>query len=355
MRVIQASFRRDQSGQRPHELLTAWPALTDVARAASGAGVEVSIVVPHGETVTLECAGVDVHFQPNVLDRVRAVAPDILHVHGLAFAGAAPARRLPERTRVIVQDHGGAVPASWRRVRLRWGLRHVRAALFTAHAQAAPFESVLPKRARVFEVLESSTRFTPADQQAARRRTGIYGAPCALWIGRLNQNKDPLTVLRAVRQAALYLPDLQLWCCYTSTELLATMRDQIDGDPILRNRVHLLGRVSHDCVEDLARAADFFLAASHAEGSGFALIEALACGVTPVLTDIPSFRWITGNGAIGALLPIGDHQGMANALVQLAEARAERRREAVLAHFATRLSFAAIGHQLKYAYEAVIE
>ena len=40
-------------------------------------------------------------------------------------------------------------------------------------------------------------------------------------------------------------------------------------------------------VEELMRAADIFTLGSHREGSGYALTEALACGLPPVVTDIP--------------------------------------------------------------------
>src|SRR5262249_38618635 len=70
----------------------------------------------------------------------------------------------------------------------------------------------------------------------------------------------------------------------------------------------------HSSMEAHLRAADFLVQASHAEGSGVALIEALACGTTPLVTDIPSFRRITGAGAAGSLTPVGDAAGLANAL-----------------------------------------
>jgi glycosyltransferase involved in cell wall biosynthesis len=353
MRVIQACFFRDRSGRKPLELITAWPTLTDVARAAS-ARVEVSVAVQHDETLTLQCGPVAVHFRPDVLKHVRDAAPDILHVHGLALAAAAPARLLPAKTRIVVQDHGGGEPPAWRKLLMRRGLRGVRAALFTAREQAVPFARVLPRTARVFEVLESSSWFTSGNRESARQRTGLYGDPCALWVGRLNHNKDPFTVLRAIRSAASRLPDLHLWCCYTSTELLPGMQELIASDPVLRDRVHLLGAVPHAEIEQLARAADFFLAASHAEGSGFALIEAIACGLTPVVTDIPSFRWITGDGAIGGMVPIGDHEAMADHLVRLAGHPHDALRALVLDHFARRLSFDAIGRQLEHAYHGVL-
>jgi hypothetical protein len=42
------------------------------------------------------------------------------------------------------------------------------------------------------------------------------------------------------------------------------------------------------------------------EGRGFALIEALACGFIPIVTEIASFRVITNQNKIGALWSAGN-------------------------------------------------
>ncbi len=51
-------------------------------------------------------------------------------------------------------------------------------------------------------------------------------------------------------------------------------------------------------------SADYFVLGSHYEGSGFSLVEAMSCGVIPIVTDIPSFRMMTNNGKIGTLMEV---------------------------------------------------
>jgi glycosyltransferase involved in cell wall biosynthesis len=99
------------------------------------------------------------------------------------------------------------------------------------------------------------------------------------------------------------------------------------------------------------QAADVFVSGSHAEGSGYALLEALACGVTPVVTDIPSFRALTDGGRIGKLWPCGDATGLAEALVTAASSRIGSVQ--VRGHFDAALSFAAVGRQWADAYAQV--
>lgn len=56
------------------------------------------------------------------------------------------------------------------------------------------------------------------------------------------------------------------------------------------------------------------VAGSRHEGSGYAVIEALACGVVPVVTDIAPFRALTDRGRVGALWPVGNAERLARAL-----------------------------------------
>jgi hypothetical protein len=92
------------------------------------------------------------------------------------------------------------VPRFWRRGALRRALEKCSAVSFCARAQAEPFRGagLLGPQVEVFEIPESTSSFKPGDQAAARAATGIHGDPAVLWVGHLNANKDPLTILDAV-------------------------------------------------------------------------------------------------------------------------------------------------------------
>jgi glycosyltransferase involved in cell wall biosynthesis len=117
--------------------------------------------------------------------------------------------------------------------------------------------------------------------------------------------------------------------------------------------VHLLGKVTRAHVQTLMRSADLFVSGSHSESTGYALLEALACGVAPVVTDIPSFRVLTGNGRIGSLWPCGNADRLADALVATTLNRPSPER--VRAHFDATLSFEAVGRQWADAYAQVCD
>jgi glycosyltransferase involved in cell wall biosynthesis/cytosine/adenosine deaminase-related metal-dependent hydrolase len=374
LRVVQVSFHADVHRRDAATLLRVWPTLGGVAAAAARAGVEVAVVQAAAADETVRADGVTFRFVDDggepvralpggvrvprtparVLAAVAALAPDVVHVHGLAYPYAV--RRLTRALAgvpVVVQDHASRAPGGWRRLPARWGYRGVAAVVFTAREQADPFVAagVLRPGLPVFEVLEGSTTFTPGDRSAARRLTGLHGDPCLLWTGHLDPNKDPLTTLAALERAVPRLPDPRLWCCFGKAPLLDAVRRRVDDSPALRGRVTLLGARSHADMEALFRAADFFVQTSHREGSGYSVVEALACGTPPLVTDIPSLRRVVG--AAGSLTPVGDASALAEAIVAWAARDAAVRRAAARARFDAALSFDVIGRELRGVYEAV--
>jgi glycosyltransferase involved in cell wall biosynthesis len=264
------------------------------------------------------------------------------------------AKALPDIP-VLAQDHFTKCPRGWRRWWYRWGVARVGGVAFTARSQADPFiaAAVLRPDLPIFEVIEVSSPFTPGDQQAARLATGLVGDPCLLAVASLNPRKDPLTLLDAVGLVANELPGLHLHMCFGDTTLLDAVRARIAGDPVLADRVRLIGHVPYREIETYFRAADFAIQASHAEATGAAVIEALSCGTTPLDTDIPSFRRITGKGEFGALVPVGNAAAFANAIRDWCRRDRATLRRRAREHFEQDLSFDAMGRQLYAAYNAL--
>ena len=365
MRVAQIGIVRPRARIAPDRLLADWPTLPAIAAAAQRAGAEVTVIQSFHRDADFTADGVRYRFvaEPALPGRVTGLrpgriartaaqgAPHLLHVNGLDFPrhlGALRRLGIP----ILVQDH--ASRAGTGGIRRRRALQGIAGIAFTAAEQAQPFVDAgeLAPEIPVFAVPESSTTFSPGDQTVARERTGLHGDPAILWIGRLDANKDPLTILDAIEIAARSLPGLHFWCCFHDQPLLPEVTARIAASPLLAERVHLLGRMPHAEIEPLLNAADAFLLGSHREGSGYALIEALACGATPIVSDIAPFRAIAG--PVGALVPVGDAAGFARALVDLAhEDRSALRREAI-AHFRQALSFDRVGARLCAIYAELI-
>jgi glycosyltransferase involved in cell wall biosynthesis len=348
-----AAAAAQRSGARVHIIESAWDDLD-----CQIDGVPCEFIREYGDPYRHLPGGFRIRHRPaRLLKRLRALAPDLIHFQGLieprelrALAGIFP------HTPIVAQDHGTKLPGVLRRWWYRWGFSHLTAVMFTARSQVAPFVAagVLRSDLPVFEVVEGSTPFTPGDQDSARAASGLDGDPCLLWVGNLDRNKDPLVVLEAVSRLASDLPKARLHMCFRHSPLLEAVRARIEGDPLLAPRVRLLGRIGYPAIEAPFRAADFLVQASHAEGSGYGVIEALACGTTPIVTDIPSFRRITGEGQFGALVPVGDAVAFADAIRAWSRRDRATLRQRARAHFERDLSFDAIGRQLCAAYDGVL-
>jgi glycosyltransferase involved in cell wall biosynthesis len=376
LRVVQVNVFVDPATQAPEQLLERWTGLALPAEAAAEAGCAVAVVQAGSGEAALERAGVSYHFtrepppsrlrrrlggwavrvSERVLERVVALRPDVVHLHGLSFPryAAALQRRLPHAP-LVVQDHADRPVRPALRGLHRRGWRGVSGLLITSREQAEPFfdAGIISRSVRVFEVTESTTRFGPGDQADARAATGLHGDPALLWVGRLDGNKDPLAVLEAFAEAARQLPKARLTMCWGAAPLLDAVRARVAADEVLAERVSLLGHRPHEEIELLMRAADALVQGSHREGSGYAVIEALACGATPLVTDLPALRRITRSGAVGTLSPPGDVRAMARAIVDFGGRDRTAARAAARAHFERHLSLAALGAELRAAYEAV--
>ena len=99
-------------------------------------------------------------------------------------------------------------------------------------------------------------------------------------------------------------------------------------------------------------AADVFISGSHHEGSGYALIEAMSAGLVPVVTDIPSFRAIAGNGC--ELWTPGDPADLARVLLKVCSTDLDAQKVAARARFNRVLTWDAIGERTVREYRALL-
>jgi glycosyltransferase involved in cell wall biosynthesis len=364
MHVVHLSYFYDADIASPEELLARYSTTTDLCAALRAAGVErVSVVQRFSQTVTLEQDGVTHYLiadggPPNLdwgenpretHELVARLAPNVVHHHG----DAAPLRHLrPLLPRAVLlwQHHADAPPVLLRRwYAERRGFRLLDGVLFSAAEQSYPWEKagLVDVRHAVYELMEGSTHFAPLPSAACRAELGWRGDPLLLWVGRLNANKDPLALLRGLARARPRLRDPQLCMAYGTDDLLESVRAEISALG-LEGRVHLLGRVPHQDLPRLYSAADFFVLGSHEEGSGYALLEALACGLPPVVTNIPSFRRATGRGQLGGLWKPGSPDAFAEALLAAVLTPPDRRD--VRGFFEANWSFPALGRSAAAIY-----
>lgn len=282
----------------------------------------------------------------------------VVHLNGLLYPLQLRAMRnaLPPDCSIVVQHHAEAPWSAFVRPLQRWGLRAADGFFFAARDLATSWvnQRLISKRQSIFQIMEGSNNFRCQDRVAARVRTGMVGDPVILWVGRLIPLKDPLTVLEGFTRILRHAPQARLYMAYGTAEMLPAVRERIGASKTLAEAVTLLGRIEHSQLEDIYNSVDYFVLGSHQEGSGFSLAEAMACGVVPVVTDIPSFRVMTDGGRIGACWRPGSSESFVDKFLAVMGQPLEQLSREAQGFFQSQLSYKAIAREAVRAYRDVI-
>jgi glycosyltransferase involved in cell wall biosynthesis len=83
----------------------------------------------------------------------------------------------------------------------------------------------------------------------------------------------------------------------------------------LPQRVLFAGQVKYDELPRCYRSSDLYISASHSDGTSISLLEAMACGLPVLVSDIPGNReWVTPD-LNGWLFPDGDMEALSKAFL----------------------------------------
>ncbi|TET18890.1 glycosyltransferase family 1 protein [Candidatus Bathyarchaeota archaeon] len=89
--------------------------------------------------------------------------------------------------------------------------------------------------------------------------------------------------------------------------------------------VRFVGLVPYNEMAQYLKASDIYVSTCFVDSTSVSLLEAMACGLPPVVTDIPgNTEWIT-NGRNGLLYPPKDFAALAEKIVQLIENPTQRK------------------------------
>lgn len=207
-------------------------------------------------------------------------------------------------------------------------------------------EGIISDRNKIREIIQASSVFVPACRDSARSTTSVSGAPVFLWVGRLDENKDPVTIVKGFIEFLSWQPSAMLYMIYQSGELLNELDDLVQKSGKAKQAIRLIGQVPHNKMANWYNSADFILSGSHYEGSGVAVSEAMSCGCIPVVTNIPSFRRMTGPGRCGLLFKPGSAESLLHVLLITREMNIEEERNKTISQFQQELSFEAIAGKI---------
>ena len=120
-------------------------------------------------------------------------------------------------------------------------------------------------------------------------------------------------------QAAQSRPELSLMLLGGGSQGTRIRQILINGGVL--DRVTFGGQVSQTELPRWYHWADLYISPSHVDGSSVSLMEAMACGLPCLVSDIPGNReWVT-EGENGWLFPDGDADALAAKILQAMDQR----------------------------------
>jgi len=282
--------------------------------------------------------------------KIIAERPDVVMIHGIRFPLQVLLLRLQwgRNAKIVVQDHANH-PF---RIRLKKAIqrladRYTDAYFFSGNELALPWiaAGLIKDNRKVKEIMEVSSVFNQEDKIKARVKTGIPDANIYLWVGHLNTNKNPLLAVRAfVRFREQEAENAELYMIFQTDALLDEIKIFLAGHTVAARHIHLVGRIPYESLQPWFSAADFIISSSYAESSGLAICQGMSCGCIPILTDIPSFRFMIG-GRCGLLYEPGNEDALVAALQQSSKMDKADALQKTLQQYREHLSFEAIaGH-----------
>lgn len=160
-------------------------------------------------------------------------------------------------------------------------------------------------------------RFRPVDRIAARARYKIpEEAKVLITVGALVERKGFHRVINCLPALLDRHPNLHYLIVGGASpegNMEAMLRAQVQTLN-LNERVHFLGSLSPDELKWPLSAADVFVLASRNEGWANVILEAMACKLPVVTTDVGGNREVVASDTLGYIVPFGDHYALLDAL-----------------------------------------
>ena len=162
-------------------------------------------------------------------------------------------------------------------------------------------------------------RFHPVDKKTARLQLGLPpAAKLLISVGGLVERKGMHRVIDCLPALLAHQPELH-YLIVGSGGAEGDMRDALDAQVArlgLAERVHFLGAVAPDELKGPLSAADVFVLATRNEGWANVFLEAMACGLPVVTTDVGGNREVVCRPELGSVVPFDDASALQQALAR---------------------------------------
>jgi D-inositol-3-phosphate glycosyltransferase len=206
--------------------------------------------------------------------------------------------------------------------------------------------------------------FRPRDRRQSRAQLGLpVDGRVVLFIGRIDPIKGIDTLVRSISLMAKQSSEIPTFV-FVGGDLdakglpvgpLADIANDVRELGISAH-CHFAGSQPQDVLPVFYSAADVVTVPSRYESFGLVAVEAMACGVPVVASNVGGLKFTIEDGLTGLLVPPGDETALANALTSLLDdstLSAQIQRESRLA--AQRFGWEAIAQSVTHLYQRLAE
>lgn len=280
---------------------------------------------------------VDLRCVTDLMEIFRRRGVDVVHSHEFSMAvfGGLAARLAGLRH--VITLHGGRYWAGrWRRrAALRWAFRSSAAVVAVSAASRDDLVDTLGVPREEIQVVANGVPRPQGRARPVRMEMGLDpGDPFVLSVGNLYRVKGHDVLVRALARVAGARPGLRWKAAVAGRGEEEGRLRGLAAEGGVVERIDFLG--FRDDVGALLAAADVFVMPSRSEGLPLALLEAMHAGVAVIATEVGGVPEVVTDGEEALLVPPGDVDALAQALLRVLEddelrarlvARARRRAE----------------------------
>ena len=279
--------------------------------------------------------------------------PDIIHAHSMNHAGIL-AQQIHEKTGIpfVLTEHSSTYARklirNWQRPAMLQSAQQCSARI----AVSKDFCRLLETEYGGLDWQYSPNSLSPAfirPVDLANKPKNADFTFCS--VAHLNYNKGFDILLPAFAEALKTHPNLKLKI--GGTGLIASQLHNLAAELGLENSVEFLGGLQNDQVLDLMFRSDAFVLASRNETFGVVFIEALSQGLPVAATRCGGPQTII-NENNGILVPVGDVQALAGALVSLYENRGRYDAQTLRADCLNEFGEEAVVRQITAVYKTIL-
>lgn len=264
---------------------------------------------------------IDLHYYKiakGTLEAIKKINPDVIHVHGIGyFSDFLLSKSKVLGKPVVVSTHGGIFHTKnigflkkiYFRTITKRNLNKAAKIIAVSGHDRKIFSGIVPQGD--IEIIENSVDLGRFSAKGHNPGNNTF-----VFVGRISINKRIDLLMETFAEAASELGDFKLFIVGEDfDDLLLPLKKIVEEKGISKNVV-FTGGLGEQELAELFKKTEFFVSASEYEGFGISAIEAMSCGLIPILNRIDSFREFVTSGKNGFITDFSDKRSAALAIIR---------------------------------------